>query len=253
MEKVTETGVSMERTEQTQSVGLGFYIKNIILISIFWVVCSIPVITIGASCSAMYRTVHRVLYQKKTETWKYFKEGFKEHFKHSTKCWIVILIPGFILWAISRYLLVLNAGTDSAMGMYGFMFFVMFLYVCVWGMYTFAYSVRFDDSAKVVLGNCLYLVIRHLFSSIIMGIIMGFFVVVTIRFRGIPLIVTPGLATFCIFRIMEKVFSHYMTLDEYKMVLGELTPEEVEERKRQMEAEKEMSAQGENEKLQNDE
>ncbi len=29
-----------------------------------------------------------------------------------------------------------------------------------------------------------------------------------------------------------------MTLDEYKMVLGELTPEEVAERKRQMEAEK---------------
>ena len=29
-----------------------------------------------------------------------------------------------------------------------------------------------------------------------------------------------------------------MTLDEYKMVLGELTPEEVAERKRQMEAKK---------------
>ena len=102
----------------------------------------------------MYRTVHRVLYQKKkTETWKYFKEGFKEHFKHSTKCWIVILIPGFILWAISRYLLVLNAGTDSAMGCADFMFFCNVFYTCVYGACIFAYSVRFDDSAKVVLGK----------------------------------------------------------------------------------------------------
>lgn len=242
----------MERTEHKQSAGLGFYIKNIILISIFWIVCSIPVITIGASCSAMYRTVHRVLYQKKKETWKYFKEGFKEHFKHSTKCWIAILIPGIIFWGISRYLLVANAGSDSTLGMYGFMFFVMFLYVFLWGMYTFAYSVRFDDNVKVVLGNCLYLVIRHLFSSIVMGIIMGFFVVVTIRLKGIPLIITPGLATLCIFPIMEKVFSHYMTIDEYKMVMGKITPEEAEARKRQMNEENELSGQSENKKLQND-
>ena len=243
----------MERTEQKQSVGLGFYIKNIVLISIFWVVCSIPVVTIGSSSCAMYRTVHRVLYQKKRETWKYFKEGFKEHLKHATKCWIVILIPGIIFWGISRYLLVLNSGSDSAMGMYGFMFFVMFLYVVIWAMYTFAYSVRFDDKVKVVLGNCLYLVIRHLISSIVMGIIVGFFVVLTIRFWGIPLIITPALATFCIFRIMEKVFSHYMTIDEYKMVLGQLTPEELEAKKRQMAEETEGAVPAGNEKLQNDE
>lgn len=71
----------MEKTEQKQSGGLGFYIKNIILISIFWIVCSIPLITIGASCCAMYRTVHRVLYQKENKTWTCFKMGFKEHFK----------------------------------------------------------------------------------------------------------------------------------------------------------------------------
>lgn len=241
----------MEKTEQKQSGGLGFYIKNIILISIFWIVCSIPLITIGASCCAMYRTVHRVLYQKENKTWTCFKMGFKEHFKHATKCWIIILILGIIFWGVSRYLLVLNSGSDSAAGMYGFMFLVMFLYVFIWGMYTFSYSVRFDDTVSVVLGNCLYLVIRHLLSSIVMGIIMGFFVVVTIRFWGIPLIVTPALSTFCIFRIMEKVFSHYMTADEYAMIMGKLTPEELEAKKRQMDEENDLSELKKNDKLEN--
>ncbi len=83
------------------------------------------------------------------------------------------MIPGFILWAISRYLLVLNAGTDSAMECADLCFFVMFLYVCVWAC-IFAYSVRFDDSAKVVLGKLPVSGNPHLFSFIIMGIIMGF-------------------------------------------------------------------------------
>lgn len=204
-----------------ESAGVGFYIKTIIWISILWLICSIPVITIGASSSAAYRTVYRVLYRKDQGTWKVFKISFKENFAKATKCWIVILIVGAVFFGIGWYLFQMDVrtGGTSSLGMYAGMFFIMFLYVCLWAMYTFAYNVRFDDPVGVILKNCLYLVLRHLLSTIIMGVIMGAMVVLTI-WLIVPVIFAPALGCFLIFRFMEKVFSHYMTKEEYHMILG---------------------------------
>ena len=211
----------MEKAEQTAAVGFGFYIKNIFLISIFWILCSIPIFTIGASCSAAYRTVHRVLYLKDRDTWKVFRDSFKDNFKKSTKCWIAVAVAGVVFWGIGRYLLQLDLVSNgtSQLSMYSFMFYLMFLYVFLWGMYVFAYNIRFDDTPRVILGNCLYLVVRHLLSTIIMGIIMGVFIYITVRFKFV-IVFTPGLAVFCILKIMERVFSHYMNEADYRMVWG---------------------------------
>lgn len=208
-------------TNKRESAGAGFYIKNIIWISILWLICSIPVITAGASCSAAYRTVHRVLYRKDQETWKVFKTSFKENFAKATKCWIVLLIVGAVFFGIGWYLFQMDvvSGSTSSLGMYAGMFFIMFIYVCLWAMYTFAYNVRFDDPAGVILKNCLYLVLRHLPSTIIMGVIMGVMAVLII-YLIFPVIFAPALGCFLIFRFMEKVFSHYMTKEEYFMILG---------------------------------
>lgn len=211
----------MEKTGQTTAAGLGFYIKNMFLISIFWIVCSIPVFTIGASCSAAYRTVHRVLYRKDQETWKVFRDSFKDNFKKGTKCWIVVAVLGLIFFGIGRYLFQLDWDSNgtSGLGMYYMMFYLMFVYVFLWGMYVFAYNIRFNDSAGVILRNCLYLVVRHLLSTIVMGIIMGVFIYLTVWLKFV-VVITPGLAVFCILKIMEKVFSHYMNEDDYRMVWG---------------------------------
>ena len=212
-------GVKMENTEQTTGVGFGFYLKNLILISIFWLVCSLPIFTFGASCCAAYRTVHKVLYLKKQETWAIFKESFKSNFKKASLCWLVIAIFGVIFWGIARYVLILDlaAGGNTNLIMYGFMFWVMFLFVCCWGLYAFAYNVRFDDKVKVILGNGLYMVIRHFLSTIVMAVILGFFIWLTFRLK-VVIVITPALGIFCILRIMEKAFSNYMSDDDYRMV-----------------------------------
>ena len=51
------------------------------LLSLFWIVCSLPVFTLGPATAALYKTSVKCLRGDETKSWSMFFLTFKENFK----------------------------------------------------------------------------------------------------------------------------------------------------------------------------
>ena len=122
---------------------------DMLILGIFWFVTSIPLVTIGASTTAVYYTVNKKSYAY-VEYWK----AFKSNFKKSTLAFIVWLIPAAFLVADCMLMKQqLKAGTY--LGMMYYFFLVLSGAVLAWAFYLFSYMARFECAVKEALKKCL--------------------------------------------------------------------------------------------------
>ena len=70
---------------------------DILILNILWMVCSIPIFTIGASTTAVYYVTLKLVRDEEGSTVKAFFKSFRENFKQATAIWIVLLIAGIII------------------------------------------------------------------------------------------------------------------------------------------------------------
>src|SRR5699024_4265371 len=73
-------------------------IFDLMCLNILWLVCSIPVITVGASTTALYTVVLKMVKNEEGYILKDFLKAYKSNFKQSTIAWIMILMIGIICW-----------------------------------------------------------------------------------------------------------------------------------------------------------
>ena len=66
-------------------------ISNIIILNIVFLLGCIPVITIGASVSALYTVCFQIAKQEDPYIWKGFWKAFRENFRQSTCIWLICL------------------------------------------------------------------------------------------------------------------------------------------------------------------
>lgn len=94
----------MESKWETLPEKLADRVTNIILLGFFWVICSIPIITIGASSTALNEAMHAYLFEEDKKVLKTFFASFKQHFKQATAIWMINLVLIALLgWDILYY------------------------------------------------------------------------------------------------------------------------------------------------------
>ena len=148
-------------------------IVDCIFLALLWILCSIPIFTIGAASSAMYYTFHKVIREGRGYLLESFFGSFKSSFKQSTIMWIILLIIyvlnffGYsILWAMN-------------VEGYGVTFFmimqtIVLSFVTICGIYAFAYEARFEDSVKTIIKNSVLLSILNFGWSLVLIVIFAF-------------------------------------------------------------------------------
>ena len=73
-------------------------LADIVVINILFLICSVPVITMGASMSAMYDTMRKMREGKLTSAFQYFFQAFRRSLKKSIPAWMLQLLTGVILF-----------------------------------------------------------------------------------------------------------------------------------------------------------
>lgn len=71
-----------------------FRICDLLLLNILWIICSIPVITIGASTTALYSVTLKMVVSEEGYIVRDFRKAFVENFKQSTVIWGILLFTG---------------------------------------------------------------------------------------------------------------------------------------------------------------
>ena len=77
--------------------GLIEKITDIVLLNFLFIVTCIPVVTIGASLSAMYSVALKKIKNEDIYVAKEFIKSFRENFKVSTIVWILMIVVGCVL------------------------------------------------------------------------------------------------------------------------------------------------------------
>ena len=72
---------------------------DLILLNLLWLACSLPVITIGASTTALYSVTLKMAANEEGYILRGFLEAFRRNWKQSTAVWLVLLAAGAALGA----------------------------------------------------------------------------------------------------------------------------------------------------------
>ena len=160
---------------------------DIIWSGILWLLCSLPLVTIGASSSALYYAVSKSVRHERGNLTKAYFKGFKDNFKDATLIWLVyllILIPS----VLSKVLIIFYA--------------VPFVLTVTW---MFAYISRFSERTIDYIKHVFYLCMKNIGKSILLALILLAVVVIGYLLPAlIPLI--PGITCLAMSYVTEPVF-----------------------------------------------
>ena len=184
---------------------IGNKVFDVIVVSLLWFVCCIPVITAGASTTALYDTVFRNIQQNRGYCYKGFFKCFKDNFKNTVQASIIFAILTVVsMWDIS---LALSGG--SVISGYQITFFILWILAMTWAIWTFALTARFENNWKNTLKNGLLMFFAHLPVTLGMALI---FALSAMLVWDIPvlIVVLPVGGMLLNSFMLEKVFKRYI-------------------------------------------
>ena len=187
-------------------------IADCICLSLLWLLCSLPLVTVGAATTALYYAMNKCVRRSGGGVWRTFWQGFFGNFKQSTALWLLQLLVYGVLLAgcYSAYLMCTN-GILPVFLFYGSL--ILPAAVFLWSCYLFPYAAKFQDPTRLILKNCVYIALMNVPTGLMhLGIMIGSLIAAAM----IPfaVICVPGVAAVISCYILENVFRKYMTEEE---------------------------------------
>lgn len=200
-------------------------VGDCMLLSILWLVFSLPILTIGASTTALYYTVIKVLREDRGSALKEFWNGFKSNFVQSTVFFILAYVL-LVLWGLACN----SAYTTAPEGMSLTVLYIVYLVVAaieaMWLHYVFSYIARFKDNFFTVLKNTIFICIADLPRSLILMTLFAvvlFIIAITQPVSLFLLVLIPAVYMLLASLILEPVYKKYRKDEEAPV------PEQIEE------------------------
>lgn len=158
-------------------------------LNVLWLLCSLPIFTIGASTTALYSAALRIVDDRDTDVTKQFFRSFKENFVQATRLWLIMLAAGAFLAADLLFVYRLRASAAGTMAIMWTLVMAFIIGACV--VYTivllnlFPLVASFVNTDKEMLKNAFLVGVRYLFASITM------FGIHALMFLAIVIVFTP--------------------------------------------------------------
>ena len=188
-------------------------ICDIVCLNVLWLVCSLSIITIGASTTALYTVMLKLVKNEEGYIFKGFLHAFKLNFKQSTIIWLILLLCGGVCFVDYRI-------SEMMPGTLGMVFKSIFLLLAFFlisvTIYSFALTARYENTIGATLKNALLLTVAKLPYTILMTALTVGAVVLSWWNTGILMLTIPvwilagtGILAFinsCILRRVFRVF-----------------------------------------------
>ena len=67
-------------------------VGDLMILNLLFILCSLPVVTLGASLTALHRVTQNMLFEQEEPLLKAFFRAFRQNFRQSTLAWLVELV-----------------------------------------------------------------------------------------------------------------------------------------------------------------
>ncbi len=188
-------------------------ICDIAALSLLWLLCSLPIITIGASTSALYYTTMKLVRQRGDSAVSMFFHAFKENFKESLPVTLILLAIGYVL-IVDYNMLSEKVGTSSVF--HGVCIVILALYA-TFASLLFPVLAKYRCSLKQLMRNVIFLILRHPLTAVAVTAVQFFpiwFIYAHLelveKLEGIFLLFGPGCIAYVNALMLVPLFRRYI-------------------------------------------
>lgn len=180
-----------------------------VLLNMIFLLCCLPVITIGAALTSLYYTIQKVLKNDRGYVFRAFFQSFKDNLKQTIPVGVVMVLV-LVIFQCDSWILQEVAAGGHVWGNAYILFEILKYVVIVYSLWVFAYIARFENSTGKILKNASLLMIRHLPTSLlflVIGAAGGF----AMYLLPITMCICPVVMMWFLTALTEKVFFKYMS------------------------------------------
>lgn len=181
-------------------------LADFFLLSCLWYLCSLPVVTIGASTTALYYVTLKMARDQEGNLIPSFLHSFKENLRQATILWIGYLAVGVLL--VLDFLIGLQRG--SIFG--GSMMITSAVLMFLWGLFVtmlFPLIARCANTTSALFKMGIAMALRNFLPVLSALMVTLAFAAVGVLVFWPVLLVAPGLAAYCNSYIMNRIFDKY--------------------------------------------
>ena len=141
-------------------------VGDLMILNLLFILCSLPVVTLGASLTALHRVTQNMLFEQEAPIIKSFFRAFRQNFKQSTLAWLVELV--IIVSLVCDVLLVMayfDGGLAKAMYI-----LVAVLAILVAGVFSYLMPLiaRYENGMRQQVNNAVVLAIIKLPKTVLL-------------------------------------------------------------------------------------
>lgn len=187
---------------------------DIMILNVLVLITIMPIITVGASLSAMHYVLIKMERNEETYIIKMYFKSFKENFKQGTVLWLIqlVVLSVFIL----DYVLFVKSGIEFSVAL-----MVAVLAICVVFMMTYMYvyplQARFVNTVGQTLKNAFLIMILNFPRSVLMVLLYAMPIVIfLVSAYAVPFLIMFGVAgpAYGAVYLYRKVFKRFEPEEE---------------------------------------
>ncbi|MBQ3210932.1 MAG: YesL family protein [Oscillospiraceae bacterium] len=177
-------------------------LTDVILAGLMWFVCSVPIITIGASSTALYYVTVKSIRHERGRLVKTFFKAFRSNFFASFKIWLLYIVYALVFIANNVAVTMMGENASGLMSMFVKLMFIPAVMPLPW---FFAYVSRFENTTKATISYVYYLCVKNLWRTLGLIFMLALTIAVCWLMPAIiPLL--PGAVSLSMSYIIEPVF-----------------------------------------------
>lgn len=193
---------------------------DLLILNILALICSIPVITAGASITAVYYICYKLIKNEEGYIVRGFFKAFKDNFKQSTLIWLLQLLIMFVL--VMDFRIIVASGLNFPKPLViAVIACSMIFYLGM--LFALPLQARFENKVKNTIKNSFLMFFSHLPTTIIMVLISILpFVMMYFVSRITPIVLLMGFSvvaymqSFFILRVFKPYEEAYLTSHDEK-------------------------------------
>lgn len=184
---------------------------HIMFLNLLWVLFSLPIVTIGASTTALYSVLIKMRNGREGKILRDFWTAFRQNFRQATILWLLIVLAAFVF--TTDIVFFLNMG--GSFGTFSAMLFVgLDVLLLLVSLYVFPMQAVFDNPIGRTVKSALLLFSRHLGWTVVLLALAILTAVAVILYWPLIGWFVFGLAAFINAWIFDKIFRRYYPKEE---------------------------------------
>ena len=201
-------------------------IFDVMALGFLWILCSIPIVTIGASTSALYYAMVKCVKNGNGYIAREFFRSFRLNLISGCFIWILVEAATF---AMHLNIGILMKETDGYVGLF---FICVYALTSVWilafACYVFPALARFDMSSGWLIKLAMYMTVRYFGTTLALLLVLACTGAIIWRFP-ILVIFAPGPVIFLMSEFLERVLKKH---EPDRQETGEYDAERIQEQEK---------------------